>query len=65
MSIKSNLARFDQKCVCSPYLPESLIIHVQISELHVQWALMFTLQHGFEISTLPSISCNGHVGDLC
>jgi hypothetical protein len=25
-------------------------------------ALMFTLQHEFELSTLPSIPSNGHVG---
>ena len=28
-------------------------------------ALMFTLQHEFELSTLPSIPSNGHVGGLC
>ena len=28
-------------------------------------ALMFTLQHEFELSMLPSIQYNGHVGGLC
>ena len=27
--------------------------------------LMFTLQHEFEISALPSIPSNGHIGGLC
>jgi len=26
---------------------------------------MFTLQHEFELSTIPSIPSNGHVGGLC
>jgi hypothetical protein len=28
-------------------------------------ALMLTLQHDFELSTLPSIPFNGHIGGLC
>jgi hypothetical protein len=67
MSIKHYLARFDQKkCIfivflCAACLPASSIMHVPIPEQHCA----MTLQHEFELSTLPSIPSNGQVGDLC
>jgi len=73
MNIKHRLAKFEKKRVLllgfflwADCLTASLIMHVPIFGLHAQWyALMFTLQHEFELSTLPSVPFNGHVGVLC
>ena len=55
------------RCIlCAACLPASLIMQVPISEIHTcSMALMFTLQHEFEHSTLPSIPFNDYVVGLC
>ena len=64
ISIKRRLSRFHGK-TCTACLSALLNVHVPISKLHAQMSPIFTLQYEFELSTLPSIPSNGHVGGLC
>ena len=69
MNIKGLLSRFDQKtyifgeggCVCS--LSPS-IINYAYPNFRTTCTCAMTLQHEFELSTLPLIPSNGHVGGL-
>jgi hypothetical protein len=67
MSIKGRLARFDKKNrVFSLFFVYSLspsIINYACPNFRSTCAM--ALQYVFELSTLPSIPPNGHVGGLC
>jgi hypothetical protein len=76
MCITCRLARFDQKRVFSLLLLLFLFFLCSSSPSSINYAcrnfrttcamgLMFTLQHEFELSMLPSIPYNCHVGSLC
>ena len=70
MRIRRRLERFGPKCVFSLFFVCSLspiTIYHACPKLRSTCgiALIFTLQHKFELSTLPSIPSNGHVGGLC
>ena len=69
-SINHRLVRFDQKLVILLFFVCSLstnIINYTCPNFQTicAMALMFTLQHEFKLSALPSIPSNGHVGGLC
>ena len=71
MSIKRRLARFDQKTCIFVVLFVCLFVgfFCNITDVYIfyayQLAIFQPLQHEFELSTLLSISSNGHVDGLC
>ena len=68
MSIKHCLARLDQKTciavvfyVCAACLPASLIMHVSISELHVKWYYIMSLNSSCFLQFHPTVMLVAYV----
>ena len=65
MNIRRRLARFDKKtCIFVVFVCSFPPIIIDYARPNFRSTCAMALQHEFELSTLPSIPSNGHVGGL-